>query len=172
MESADSLKYFERPATPETGPTEEEKELEEAVAPIENDETQSAGLFDGACEEPTTLVGVEDPPERVPEHSSIMSIQVEEDALKASEQADLQLPEEPIVQEVLIEVPQAVQEIAFEQIPQAASPSIEDHKESVSVGVPQMLAEEPPDESGVPHPKTRWKSWKEKIQGFIKKLFG
>jgi segregation and condensation protein B len=166
-----SLKYFETPFSPETESSGEESKVEEVV-PIERSESLASEVTDVASEEPTPVPLVEEPLERVPEHSSISSIQVEEDAVKANEQWELQVPGEPIVQEVPEVVPQAVQELVIEQIPEAVAPTTEEHEESVTAGEPHTLAEEPHADSPAPHPKTRWKSWKEKIQGFIKKLFG
>ena len=54
-----------------------------------------------------------------------------------------------------------------ELTPQSASPIIEERPAAGSDAAPGTT-----DRQNVPHPKTRWKSWKEKIQGFIKKLFG
>jgi hypothetical protein len=52
------------------------------------------------------------------------------------------------------------------------SPIIEEHLEPTAAHKPQSPVDVLQAGSEVPHPKTRWKSWKEKIQGFIKKLFG
>ena len=170
-ETSGSLKHFEMSSTPEMASSGEETTFED-VAPAEPGEMQSSELADVTAGEVTQAVAMDEPMERVPEQSFVSSIQDEEDAVKANGQAELQLPQEPIVQEVPEEVPQAVQEIVIEQIPQAIAPTTEEHDTLASAGEPQILAKKPRADSAAPHPKTRWKSWKEKIQGFIKKLFG
>jgi len=52
------------------------------------------------------------------------------------------------------------------------SPPIEQSAEELA-GHPQATQDEDPEkEFSSTHPKSKWQSWKEKIQGFIKKLFG
>ncbi|MCX6135535.1 MAG: SMC-Scp complex subunit ScpB [Ignavibacteriales bacterium] len=56
--------------------------------------------------------------------------------------------------------------------PQAVPPTSADHTEVVWYTESEMAHADEPDAHNGSQPKTRWKSWKEKIQGFIKKLFG
>ena len=56
--------------------------------------------------------------------------------------------------------------------PQAVSPSVEELTEVVGHAEPDVAHAEEPDTNSSSQPKPRWKTWKEKIQGFIKKLFG
>jgi hypothetical protein len=98
--------------------------------------------------------------------------QVEGEAVKAIPKAELQPIEEPNVQE---EPPALVAEgkqDQVEEVPMVVSPIIEEHLEPTAAHKPQSPVDVLQAGSEVPHPKTRWKSWKEKIQGFIKKLFG
>jgi hypothetical protein len=124
------------------------------------------------ADEPKPGLAVEEPSQNLPDPASTPSIQVEEVATKINLELELQVSEEPIVQEVPEVIPQVVEEIVIQQVPQAVAPTTEEHDELALAGEPHMLADEPHADSDVPHPKTRWKSWKEKIQGFIKKLFG
>jgi segregation and condensation protein B len=161
-EMADPLKYFEMPL-----PTSEEDAVED-VLPAEKVESISPDMDAVSAEESTPLPELEKPSE-----SPLMSsIQDEQESVKINDQAELQNPEEQVVQELKAVVPPAVEEIVIEQVPQAVAPTIEKHEEFVSEGEPDMLADEAHAHSDASHPKTRWKSWKEKIQGFIKKLFG
>ncbi len=56
--------------------------------------------------------------------------------------------------------------------PQSVSPTVEENSSTVAGVGREVLQPEITDQLNVPHPKSRWKSWKDKIQGFIKKLFG
>ncbi len=171
VEMSGPVKLFETPDLPDVDSTREEMTVEE-VALSRHDKSQVSEIVEPATEEKPSVLAVEGPVERVPEHSPESSIQVEEDAMKANEQAELQISEEPIVQEVFEEVPQAVQENVIDQIPQAVAPTTEEPDQYMPAAETQTLAEETRADLAAPQPKTRWKSWKEKIQGFIKKLFG
>ncbi|MDP2886100.1 MAG: SMC-Scp complex subunit ScpB [Ignavibacteria bacterium] len=57
-------------------------------------------------------------------------------------------------------------------IPQSVSPTVEEDSQGVTYSGRDATSEDAPDKQTRPQPKTRWNSWKEKIQGFIKKLFG
>ena len=171
VETSDSQKHYKMPPSPETESRRDDTTGEE-VASTEYGESQPSEVPDMVAEEPAPVLTVEGPLEGVPEQSSTLSIQGEEDTSRINEQAELQVSKEPIAQGVSEVIPQVVQEIVIEQIPLAVAPTTEEHEEFVPAGEPPMLAEEPGADSAAPHPKTRWKSWKEKIQGFIKKLFG
>ena len=58
------------------------------------------------------------------------------------------------------------------QTPHVVSPINEELAESVGHAESDEFHEEVSGPDTSSQPKTRWKSWKEKIQGFIKKLFG
>jgi hypothetical protein len=66
--------------------------------------------------------------------------------------------------------------VAFESssviTPQSVPPSIEEHTEIVGHAETGELHPGVPDTHSSSQSKTRWKTWKEKIQEFIKKLFG
>jgi hypothetical protein len=165
--------YFEIPASVEpVTSVRDVKAVEEESVPIEHLEMEPAEVTDVTAEEPIRIGKTEESLDSVPEHPSIALIQVEEDVLNANEQAELQDSEEPIAQEIPKEVFPSVQEIVIEQVPQAVAPTTKEQDDSVPSGEPLTLAEVPHSDSVAPHPKTRWKLWKEKIQGFIKKLFG
>jgi segregation and condensation protein B len=165
----DSMKYFEIPPSIEPESRHDETNVEE-IAPLAQD--QPSEVADMTADEPKPELAVEEPSQNLPDPASTPSIQVEEVATKISHELELQVSEEPIVQEVPEVIPQVVEEIVIQQVPQAVAPTTEEHDELALAGEPHMLADEPHADSDVPHPKTRWKSWKEKIQGFIKKLFG
>lgn len=55
--------------------------------------------------------------------------------------------------------------------PQSVPPSIEEHAEVVGHAEIEESHPGEPDAHSSSQTKTRWKTWKEKIQGFIKKLF-
>jgi segregation and condensation protein B len=57
-------------------------------------------------------------------------------------------------------------------IQQPVSPTVEEDSQGVSYSGAEASSKGAPNEQSSPQPKTRWNSWKEKIQGFIKKLFG
>jgi segregation and condensation protein B len=169
VEAAGALRIFDMPvpAEPETvlekegvvdsapSPAQDEVQMPEVDAPREIAEI-------AAVEAEVVLSGL----------PVIPSIQVEEEEANVNERNGLQAIKEPIVQAKIAEVPEPVQERVIEEVPQEAAPTIEDHVELETQAEPEVLAEESHAESDGPHPKTRWKSWKEKIQGFIKKLFG
>ena len=56
--------------------------------------------------------------------------------------------------------------------PQSLPSSIEEHTEIVGHAETEESRTGEPDSHSSSQSKTRWKTWKEKIQGFIKKLFG
>ncbi|MCX6144326.1 MAG: SMC-Scp complex subunit ScpB [Ignavibacteriales bacterium] len=171
VETSGSMKYFEISPSPEPESRREETDIEE-MAPTAHEQWQPSEVADMTAEEPTPERVVEEPSQSLPEPPSTSSIQVDEVSTKINQEPELQVSEEPIVQEVLEVIPQVVEEIVIQQVPQAVAPTTEEHDELALAGERQMLADEPHADSDTPHPKTRWKSWKEKIQGFIKKLFG
>lgn len=63
-------------------------------------------------------------------------------------------------------------ESTIDLIPQPVSPTVEEDSQGVAYSGREASSEVAPDKQTHPQPKTRWNSWKEKIQGFIKKLFG
>ncbi|TSA19380.1 SMC-Scp complex subunit ScpB [bacterium] len=63
-------------------------------------------------------------------------------------------------------------ESTIDLIPQPVSPTVEEDSQGVVYSGREASSEVAPDKQTHPQPKTRWNSWKEKIQGFIKKLFG
>ena len=171
MEASGSMKYFEIQPSPEPESNREDTSVEE-MAIAAQEQGQSAEVADMTAEEPKPDQAVDQPLQSTTESPSISSIQVEEVATKVNQEFELQVSEEPIVQDVLEVIPQVVEEIVIQQVPEAVAPTIEEHDELALTGEPHVLADEPHADSDAPHPKTRWKSWKEKIQGFIKKLFG
>jgi segregation and condensation protein B len=170
-QTSGSMRYFEVLPSPEPKSRLEDTHVEEIAPPVQELEKPSE-VADMSAEELTPEHVVEEPSLSLTKPPSISSIQVEEIATKINQETELQISEEPIIQEVLEVIPQVVEEIVIQQVPQAVAPTTEEHDELALAGEPQMLVDEPHAESAVPHPKTRWKSWKEKIQGFIKKLFG
>ncbi len=56
--------------------------------------------------------------------------------------------------------------------PQSVSPSKEEQTEIIGFAATEESHPGEPDAHSSSQSKTRWKTWKEKIQGFIKKLFG
>jgi segregation and condensation protein B len=63
-------------------------------------------------------------------------------------------------------------ESTIDLIPQPVSPTVEEDSQGVAYSGREASSEVAPDKQTHPQSKTRWNSWKEKIQGFIKKLFG
>jgi len=63
-------------------------------------------------------------------------------------------------------------ESTIDLIPQPVSPTVEEDSQGVAYSGREASSDDAPDKQTRPQPKTRWNSWKEKIQGFIKKLFG
>jgi len=150
----------------------QEGQTVEEAALGHHDESRTTEIVEPATEEELPKLSGEEHAEPLQEQPSIASIQVEEDAVKLNEQTELPVSEEPIVQEVFEEVPQALPENVIVQIPQVVAPTTEEPDQSVSAAETEQLAAETRADFAAPQPKTRWKSWKEKIQGFIKKLFG
>ena len=159
------MKYFEMPVTaaPES--------LKEDEIPQEATEEVVLQVVAQTTDAPAAIVP-EESSDLTSEQPEIASIQVEEDVAKIGEESELQVFEAPIVQDELKTVPVEPEEIVSEQVPQSFTPTPEEHNEVVIAAEPEMPAEESHASSDVSQPKTRWKSWKEKIQGFIKKLFG
>jgi segregation and condensation protein B len=170
--SSTPLKMFEMPAATK----EESTELSETEAHLELlAEEARAGLEMG--QESQTVPAETD---QVTESASVQppaspSSQVEEEVAKGNESNDLQTSEKAEIQQSQTPVvAPAVESILIVpmEVPQPAAPTVEDRFEPVPSPEPEKLAEESQTDLNAPHPKTRWKSWKEKIQGFIKKLFG
>jgi segregation and condensation protein B len=86
----------------------------------------------------------------------------------AAEAADV---EAPVVESEVAVVADAAEEISV-SIPQAVPPTVEESAEVVGHAEPEMAHADEPDTNSGSQSKPRWKTWKEKIQGFIKKLFG
>jgi hypothetical protein len=63
-------------------------------------------------------------------------------------------------------------ESTIDPIPRPASPTIEEDSQGAAYSGREASSDDAPDKPTRPQSKTRWNSWKEKIQGFIKKLFG
>lgn len=168
-ETAGSLKVFDTQPLPESMLGSEETQ-EETVAG-ERELSQSLEVDGSISEESSPDLVVDQSIASVPEATSVSSIQVEEDVANIDRVRELQIPEEPIVQELTI-APTAVQETVIRQVPLSIAPTTQEHEEFVPAPEFQEHSDQTQTDSGAPHPKTRWKSWKEKIQGFIKKLFG
>jgi len=168
------VKIFEMPPSLNVDSIHPEKIAEEIALSQENGSPASE-VVEPSSQLQESVPKVEDIAEPSPESLLMSSVQVEEDPSKTNEYKELQVSEEPIVQEVFEEISQVVemvQENVIDQIPLETPPTTEEPEHLVTVAENQMLAEEALDDVAAPQPKTRWKSWKEKIQGFIKKLFG
>jgi segregation and condensation protein B len=171
VETSGQVKYFEMPSSPQPDSIREETNVEE-LEPMSQEQEKPTELADLIAEDPTPETVLPVPSQSAIEPPLMSSIQVKEADAKINQERELQVPEQPIVQEVPEVAPALIQVTVIQQVPQAVAPTTGEHDELALVGEPEMLADEPQSDSAVPHPKTRWKSWKEKIQGFIKKLFG
>jgi segregation and condensation protein B len=173
-ESPGPVKLFEMHPRPDVDPTQFEMAVEES-AQIQGIDAPTSEVIKPSTQVEGSAVEAENLPEASTQQLPIVAIQVEEDSLKASEGKELQVSEEPIVQEASEQIPQVAEVIevnVIDQIPLEVPPTTEEPDHLVTVAENQMQAEEASDDVAAPQPKTRWKSWKEKIQGFIKKLFG
>jgi segregation and condensation protein B len=169
LETHGSLEYMERPPLVET-------DLSmaadiEAPVPKSADQSQASEVPPEPDRGLSPISAIDEPFATEPEVPVGSSIQVEGDVVKIKQEAELSVPQEPIVQEIP-EVTQEASQVEIEQVPRSDAPTIDDHLETTLSGEPQLPAQGLQVDSSAPHPKTRWKSWKEKIQGFIKKLFG
>jgi segregation and condensation protein B len=160
--SSASLKYFEMPPTSEPKPAEEAVALEPIQTPV---------VDEPVVEEPATEENAEVTVEPPVDGRTIRSIQVEDVEDKLNEAKELAVSEERNNEVVEESVSQDAMENVVKETPQVVTPTIVEHTE-IAAELKHELSEAHPSDSDVPHPKTRWKSWKEKIQGFIKKLFG
>ena len=91
------------------------------------------------------------------------------------EQPQALQPAEPVFSPVATPGPQTIDRVEIppaEQERPLQSPSIEIPHEDLPEPPPVAQAQSSVGRQQSPHPKTPWQTWKEKIQGFIKKLFG
>ena len=84
------------------------------------------------------------------------------------EQTPARVPDSVVTTSEVIEASQETSVLT----PQADSPTVEVQSEVAGYAEPEIAHAEEPDAQTSNQPKTRWTTWKEKIQGFIKKLFG
>ena len=97
---------------------------------------------------------------------------LEERITEVSEPAAIQ-PTEEVVDEPIEIADQAETVGVIETpVPQPVAPTIQEHPQGIAYSDTEPLSEEVLRQQRGSQPKSRWKSWKEKIQGFIKKLFG
>ncbi len=88
------------------------------------------------------------------------------------EPSEIVLIEESLTQEPETVEPGLSEESTNVITPQPVSPSVEEHAEIVGHVESEESHLGEPDPHSRSQSMTRWKTWKEKIQGFIKKLFG
>jgi hypothetical protein len=145
-------------------------ELEEAIEPTQELEDLTSPDTIAPNFRPMEVTSAEEGEESIVESPVIEAAKEEQTAeivAQAEVPSDVSTPAEqaPIGTE-------PIQAEAGEISPQSVSPTIEERPVTVSEAAPEMSESDIADQQNAPHPKTRWKSWKEKIQGFIKKLFG
>jgi len=122
-----------------------------------------------------------DLPAEIPTEETVKGLQVDSETGPIpieEQQAGISEPNEILpVGETSVEGASAAGHIddvqsTIDLIPQPASSAVGEDSQGVAYSGREASSEDAPDKQTHPQPKTRWNSWKEKIQGFIKKLFG